>query len=153
MTNNNSAVMTVVILGVGGIIAYFIYEKYIKKPVYPNLPNSAGSGNFFQSTANSVSNFLSSVSQPNSALTNSGLLNNAGQQYANQILGSPAAFNDLQMQSELNNNVASPNSGNSSLSSLAGNVTVNYNGLGFIGELNNAVTTSIEKSLGIKTIQ
>lgn len=150
MRDNNSVIMTVVILGVGGVIAYFIYEKYMKKPAYPNLPSSvSGSGNFFQNTANSVSNFLSQVSKPNSVFTNSGLLNNAGQQYTNQILGSPAAFNDLMMQSELNNSAASPNSNNSPLSSLSGN----FNSLGFMGNLNHALTTSIQSSLGIKAIQ
>ena len=100
---NNNTISTIVILGIAGIAGYFFYEKYIKKPVSPNLPSLGnGTGNFFQNVSNSVSYFLSQVSQPNSALTQSGLLNNAGVQYANQILSSPYAFNNLNMQADLN---------------------------------------------------
>lgn len=146
--SNSNTITTIVILGIAGIAGYFFYEKYIKKPVSPNLPSLGnGTGNFFQNVSNDVSNFLSQVSQPNSALTQSGLLNNTGLQETNQILSNPYAFNNLMMQADLNslfNN--SPSSTNSNNTDYAyNNLTPggNFSTLKFMGNLNNDVTSNI----------
>lgn len=97
-------ISTILIIGVAGIVGYFIYEKYIKK-----------------------SDNLST----NSALTQSGLLNNTGVQSDNNVSGSPLLYTSL-----------SPNS------SL--DITLNnFDTLNFMGDLNKKVTSSIENALGI----
>jgi hypothetical protein len=80
-------------------------------------------------------------------LTQSGLLNNAGVQYANQILSNPYAFNNLMMQADFNslfNN--SPSSVNSNNTDYAyNNLTPggNVSALKLMGNLNNDVTSNI----------
>lgn len=61
-------ISTILIIGVAGIVGYFIYEKYIKK-----------------------SDNLST----NSVLTQSGLLNNTGVQSDNNVSGSPLLYASL----------------------------------------------------------
>jgi len=123
MENNNNMISNILIIGVVGIVGYFIYEKYIKK-----------------------SDSLST----NSTLAQSGLLNNAGVQRDNNVFTSPLLYTSLSPNSSAN--TASPNSlaNTASPNSLANTaIYSNFNAMSFMGDLNHKITSSIENALGI----
>jgi len=100
--DNNNTITIILIVGVLGVAGYFLYENYKKQKYNPSLnlspstnSNSSPNQSIFTNAADTVNNFLSNASQPNSALTQSGLLNNAGVQQFNEILNNPLLFNDL----------------------------------------------------------
>ena len=115
---SNNTIITIFMLSGFGLAGYFIYENYMKKQGVPTPLNNTG---VFQQAENTVSNFLSQLSGglPSNLLNNSGGLSAQGISQANKVLSNPLEFNDLMMQSQLNNNLSGTGlgSGNNNLSS------------------------------------